>query len=139
VKNKIEIGLILFLVLFFISIDDPMVYPGAILRRMPTLEKPAKHVCVAEVIPKDARVLFFSNSDGSLHFNTYNVQYTQAQYELVPRVIQYLEGGRLNWEEYSWFLAIGLEASQIKQTADQHNLRVVQVCDKLTLLGRNER
>jgi hypothetical protein len=136
-KNKVEIGLILFLVLFFISIDDPLVYIGGLVRRVPDLQKPAQHACVAKLVPENSKVLFFSNPDGTLHWNTYNIQVTKAQYELVPRIIQYIEGGRVNWDEYSWFLVQGLEAGLVEQTASQHQLRVIQVCGNLTVLGRN--
>lgn len=135
-KYKVEIGLVFFLLLFFVSIDDPMVRIGGILRRIPDLEKPEQYRCVAGLVPENAQVLFFSSSDGSLHWNTYNYQFTRAQYELVPRVIYYHETGPVNLEAYQWFLVQGLEPETIELLSQQHQLRIIQTCGKVTVLAR---
>lgn len=135
-KKRVEIGLILFLLLFFVSIDDPMVHMGDILRRIPKLEKPAQYACIAELISENQAALFFSNPDGTLNWNTYNFQYSRAQYGLVPRVIKYIEAGAVDWDGFQWFLVQGMQPDSIAQTASQHGLSVVQTCNKMTVLAR---
>ena len=136
-KYKVEIGLLFFLLLFFVSIGDPILRIGGIMRRVPLLEKQEQYRCMAGLIPENARVLYFSNPDGTLHWNTYNFQFTRIQYELVPRVIQYSDTGRVDLGAYQWFLTQGMEQGQLEEFTQQHQLRVLQTCAKVTVLARS--
>ena len=133
-KYKLEVGLIFFLLLFFISIDNPLVYVGGILRRIPDLQMPANYACIARTVPQTARVLFLSNPDGTVNWNLYNIWIAKAQYQLVPRVLAYTESAPVDLQAYPWFLANGMNPQAIDQMARQNQLQVVQTCDKITVL-----
>lgn len=134
-KYRLEIGLIGFLLLFFISIDDPLIYIGGIQRRIPDLRTPAQYNCAASSVPETSRVLVLSNPDGTLDWNTYNFVFTKSQYFLVPRVMTYREfssTGLLG--EFKWFLAINLDGQALDPMLRQNKLEVVKACDKITVL-----
>jgi hypothetical protein len=138
-KYRLEIGLIFFLLLFFISIDDPLIYLGGIQRRIPDLQTPVQYRCIASSVPEAAQVLVLSKPDGTLDWNTYNSMFTKTQYFLVPRVMTYREfssSGLLG--EFKWFLAINLDGQALEPTIRQNRLEVVQACDKLTVLKSAE-
>jgi hypothetical protein len=135
-KYKLEIGLGLFLLLFFISTADPLPHPGAVLRRLPNLDTPASVQCIAAVLPVGARALFFSNPDGTLNYNAYNFLYTRAQYQLAPRIVDYRESASGDLAAYTWFLAQGLTPEALAQFAAQNDLRLLQTCDQTAVLTR---
>jgi hypothetical protein len=134
-KYRLEIGLIFFLALFFISIDDPLIYVGGIHRRIPDLRTPAQYGCIAGSMPDTARVLFLSNPDGALDWNTYNFLFTKSQYFLVPRVMTYTESGSTGiLREFKWFLAANMDAQALDAMVRQNKLQIVKSCDKITVL-----
>jgi hypothetical protein len=134
-KYRLEIGLIFFLLLFFISIDDPFVYIGGIQRRIPDLRTPPQYDCIASSVPETAQVLVLSNPDGTLDWNTYNFMFTKSQYFLAPRILTYREfssTGMLG--KFKWFLATNLETQALELLTHQSGLQIVKSCDKITVL-----
>jgi len=135
-KVRVELGLAFFLLLFLISIGDPLVYKGGILRRIPSLEMSAGVQCLTQSLPADARALFFSNSDGTLDWNAYNFMATRTQYELAPRVIAVVTSGRAVMDDYPYLLAYQLDAAALAQISSRYQRQVLQTCGNTTVLGR---
>ncbi len=135
-KNRVEISLLFLLFLFLISIDDPILHLGSLLKRIPKLDLPAQSVCIRQVLPEDARILFFSQTDGTVNWNATNFVITRNLYNLVPRVVEYQEHSPVDMQEYKWFLAYRLEADALNQVVREYHLQVLQTCDNITVLGR---
>lgn len=138
-KYRLEIGLILFLALFFISINDPFVYIGNIQKASPDLRTPAQYECIASSVPETAQILVFSRSDGTFDWSTYNFLFTRSQYFLVPRVMNYTEISSTGmFGKYKWFLAIRMDAQALDPIIRQSGLQVVKSCDTITVLKSAE-
>jgi hypothetical protein len=133
-KNKLEVGLIFFLLLFLVSINDPLIYIGGLIRRIPDLQTPQQYVCLANAIPEKSHVLFASNVDGTLNWNTYNFSFSRTMYYLVPRVLAYKESNNFDVSDYSWLITTHIDPPAIDQMARQYHLEVVQTCGTMTVL-----
>jgi hypothetical protein len=133
-KHKLEVGLIFFLLLFLISINDPLVYIGGLIRRIPDLQTSPQFVCLAKAIPEQAHVLFASHTDGTLDWNAYNFSFSRTMYNLVPRVLAYKESNNFDVRDYAWLITTHLDPSAIDQMAHQYHLEVVQTCGTMTVL-----
>ncbi len=134
-KYRVEAGLICFLLLVLISIGDPMVYVGGLLRRLPNLEPAEEMKCLAQTLPVDARALLFSLPDGTLDWNAHNFILTRLQYQLAPRVIIGIPSGPAAPEKYPYWLAYRLDAQSIAQMSGQTGRAVLQTCAGVTVLG----
>lgn len=134
-KYKLEIGLLCFLALFLFSINDPIIYFGGLIRRIPDLHDPSQYACAAQIIPENTVALFFSNSDGTLDWNTYNYYFSKSLYYLEPRALAYQEYNNFDLNEYQWLLAVHMDAQSVDQMAAKYHLQVVQNCDGLVVLS----
>ena len=123
-KYRVEVGLALFMLLFLLSLGDPVVHIGDLLRRIPEL-------------PADAHALYFSRSDGTLDWNAYNFAATHTQYDLAPRVVEVHPNGSVDLKSFKWLLAYQMDAGSLAQVTAENNLRVVQTCYKIVILARN--
>jgi hypothetical protein len=136
-KYRFEIGLIFFLLLFFISLGDPIVHIGAIRRRIPDLQTPNPYACIVDSVPEATQVLMFSNPDGTLDWHNYDflLTFTKIQYSLVPRVVTFKEVNATGvLGEFKWFLAIGMDNQALESMTRQSGLQAVKSCDKITVL-----
>ena len=135
-KNRVGIALLFLLFVFFVSIDDPMLHLGSLLKRIPKLDQPAESVCIRQVLPEDARILFFSRTDGTVNWNANNFVITRNLYNLAPRIVEYREHSPVDMQEFSWFLAYNLEGDATEQVAHEFHLQVLQTCGNIAVLGR---
>ncbi|MDD1749131.1 MAG: hypothetical protein LUO89_04575 [Methanothrix sp.] len=135
-KNRVEISLLILLFVFFISIEDPILHLGYLLKKIPTLEQPAESICIRQVLPEDARILFFSRTDGTVNWNATNFLISRSLYNLVPRMVEYREHSPVDMQEFKWFLAYDLEADAVDQIVREYHLQVLQTCNNMTVLGR---
>jgi hypothetical protein len=135
-KNRVAVALLFFLFLFFISIGDPVVHLGYLIKKIPRLEQPAQAICIRSVLPEDARILFFTRSDGTVDWNGSNFVITRLLYNLVPRMLEYREHSPVDMQEFRWFLAYRMEPEELNVALLDFHLQVLQTCENIAVLGR---
>lgn len=134
-KYRVELGLVFFLLLFLISIGDPLIHVGALLRRLPSLEKSPKVQCLTQVVPAGARALFLSNIDGTVDWNAYNFIATRTQYDLAPRVVVVVTVGRAVVDQFPYLLAYKMDSDVLAQVSSRYQRPKLQTCDNITVFG----
>jgi hypothetical protein len=100
------------------------------------LRPPEDVACLAEALPNDAKIWFFSNLDGSTDLAHYSWPYIYATYFLAPRIVMCEQFNKTNIPPFEWLIAYDMGQESLDQFVAQNQATVTKTCDRYTLIHR---
>jgi hypothetical protein len=134
-----KIGYLFFLLLISFSIDSVNLDLSLVKNTIHPHE-PNVFACIGKLIPENATVLYFNQSDGTVKFDEYMEKYFYVQYYLVPRIFAVRQSptSKPFEEEFEWYLG---EAKDIHALLSSLNpdikLENVGICENKAILRKN--
>jgi len=135
-KNNYRIiGVFIVLLISLLSIQQPKVNWASFKTEF-NMRPPDDLSCVAEAIPSDSVVLFFTNLNGRADFSQYAVPYAYATYYLIPRILIGKDIPITDINSYEWLIAYNMDETTLNQFMRNNKVSIYKTCDRNIVLRR---
>lgn len=138
-SNRIFIGLLFILLVFFLSIDQPLIHFTEAASKYWVNTIPEDFECLQSALPDGVTALYFSEPNGSLSWvEKFEAEYFLLQYHLAPRLLAGYRDRQGDFSRFDWFIAQRFELMQLETLADSYRLKIVRECGDYSVLQRHD-
>ena len=129
------VGSLLILFILLCSLQNPQVDWASFDTNI-NLQPPEDVACLAEALPHNAEIWFFSNLDGSTDLTQHSWPYIYATYYLAPRIVMCEQFNPTDVPPYEWWIAYDMGQESLHTFLVQNRASITKTCARYTLIHR---